>query len=147
MNLILLRQRHDRNPELYPGIVRVVGEFRDQVMIPFPYLEADCRIHGAASGGPIAEMGGRVSGVNCTEWETHPPGPGYGAQIRCLRDAFIDDAVLPGEKGARRVSFDELVRAGFIDIKDYVARTSDEPLSGSLVPLDGVLPTAAHPRN
>jgi hypothetical protein len=117
-------------------------------MVPFPYLEVDCRIHGAASGGPIAQPGARVVGVNCTELTQtldHPPGPGFGAQIRCLRDAFIDDASLSGEN-PRRVTFDELVRSRAIDVTDYVARNSEEPLSGSVVCLDQMPITAAHPK-
>jgi hypothetical protein len=74
------------------------------------------------------------------------PGPGYGTQIRCLRDAFIDDAALPGENGFRRVAFDELVRSRCIDVADYVARNSEEPLSGSLVRLDQVPSTAPRPQ-
>jgi hypothetical protein len=83
-------------PELYSGTVKSTGEFRDRTMVSFPFIEVDCRIHGAASGGPIALQAGRVVAVNCTEMtSTDAPGPGYGAQIRCLNDAFIDDAALP----------------------------------------------------
>jgi hypothetical protein len=67
------------HPELYPGTVLSSGDYRDRVMIPFPYLEVDCRIHGAASGGPICTSGGNVVGVNCTEFPDnidHPPGAG-----------------------------------------------------------------------
>lgn len=134
-------------PELYRGKVLSTGDYRDKTMVPFPYLEVDCRIHGGASGGPIAQPAARVVGINCTEWPNnldHPPGPGTGAQIRCLRDAFIDDASLSGEN-PRRVTFDELVRSRAIDVADYVARNSEEPLSGSLVRLDQVATTAAHP--
>lgn len=41
-------------PKLYPGAVQDVRDFRDRVMMPFPYLQVDFRIHGAASGSPIA---------------------------------------------------------------------------------------------
>jgi hypothetical protein len=134
-------------PELYRGTVTSTGEFRDRIMVPFPYIEIDCRIHGAASGGPIALQAGRVVAVNCTEMtSTDAPGPGYGAQIRCLNDAFIDDAALPGETGVRRVTFDELVRSGAVDVADYVARNPEEPPSGSLVRLDQVHPPAALPK-
>jgi hypothetical protein len=134
-------------PELYRGKVLSTGDYRDKTMVPFPYLEVDFRIHGAASGGPIAQPQAKVVGINCTEWETldDPPGPGFGAQIRCLRDAFIDDASLAGENNPRRVTFDELVRSGAVDVADYVARNPEEPLSGSLVHLDQVGPTAAYP--
>ncbi len=137
------------HPELYAGVVRSTGDFRDRSMIPFPYLEVDCRIHGAASGGPIAQFGSGIVGVNCTELAKtldHAPGPGFGAQIRCLKDAFIDDAALPGETGLRRVTFDELVRAGCIAVADYVARNLNEPLSGSLARLDQMPAKAPHPQ-
>jgi hypothetical protein len=131
-------------PELYRGTVKSTGEFRDRTMVSFPYIEVDCRIHGAASGGPIALQAGRVVAVNCTEMtSTDAPGPGYGAQIRCLNDAFIDGAALPGEIGFRRVTFGELVRSRAVNVADYVARNQEEPLSGSLVRLDQVPPTAA----
>jgi len=135
------------HPELYGGTVLSTGEFRDQIMIPFPYIEVDCRIHGAASGGPMARNGGRVIALNCTEMtSTDAHGPGFGVQIRCLNDAFIDDAALPGEAGFRRVTFDELVRSRAVDVADYVARNPEEPLSGSVVRLDQVRPTAARPK-
>lgn len=136
------------HPELYPGVVLGTGDFRDRAMIPFPYLEVDCRIHGSASGGPIAQNGGRVVGINCTELDKtldHPPGPGFGAQIQCLNGAYIDDAVLPGENGSRRVTFDELVLAGCIGVDGYVSRNRNDPLSGSLIRLNDVPATAAHP--
>jgi hypothetical protein len=137
------------HPELYAGVVRSTGSFRDRSMMPFPYLEVDCRIHGAASGGPIAQVGGGVVGINCPELAKtldHPPGPGFGAQIRCLTDAFIDGAALIGETGLRRVTFDELVRAGCITVADYVARNLNEPLSGSLARLDQMPAQAPHPQ-
>jgi Trypsin-like peptidase domain len=134
-------------PELYPGAIRKAGPHRDAIM-PFPYLEVDCRIHGGASGGPIIANGRNVVGINCRELAEnidHPPGPGFGAQIRCLRDAFIDDAMLLGESIARRVAFDELVRAGCVGVEDYVASDRDQPSSGFLVRLDEIPATAPHP--
>ncbi len=136
-------------PELYPGAVLATGNYRDRVMIPFPYIEVDCRIHGAASGGPIVANAARVVGVNCTEWPInidHPPGPGFGVQIQCLSEAFIGGATLAGEKVPRRVTFDELVRAGSIDISGYVARGPAEPSSGFLVRLDEILALAERPQ-
>jgi Trypsin-like peptidase domain len=135
-------------PELYPGAVREAGPHRDSVIMPFPYLEVDCRIHGGASGGPIIVDGRNVVGINCTELAENiddPPGPGFGTQIRCLKDAFIDDAMLPGESIARRVVFDELIRAGCVGVEDYVASDCDEPFSGFLVRLDEIPATAPHP--
>jgi hypothetical protein len=135
------------HPELYPGTVRAAGDYRDSASMPFPYLEVDCRIHRAASGGPIIANGGNVVGINLSEYENidYLPGPGFGAQIRCLRDAFIDDVALPGESIARRATFDELARAGCVGVKDYVARDRDEPFSGFLVRLDEMPATAPHP--
>lgn len=133
-------------PDAYVGTVQASGDFRDKVVMPFPYLQVDFRIHGAASGGPIFNDDGRVVGVNCTEWPDnidHPVGPGFGAQIRCLKDAFIDD-VVPLEGGCpRRMTFDELVRSGSISVADYLPRDADAPLSGSVLRLD--MPTAAKP--
>jgi Trypsin-like peptidase domain len=133
------------HPELYRGTVLRTGKFRDRSMVPFPYLEVDCRIHGAASGGPIAQVGGRVVGVNCTELAPLDcPPAGWGAQIRCLQDAFIDDASLSGEN-PRRVTFDELVHAGCINVANYVA-SGRPPTSSPPVRLDQVLVTAPRPQ-
>lgn len=133
------------SPNSYMGRIQSSGEFRDRVMVPFPYLEVDFRIHGAASGGPIM-VGRYVVGVNCTEWPQnidHPPGPGFGAQSRCLADAFLDYVVLPGETASRRVTFDELVRAGCINVDGYTAISRNEAPHGVLVELD--MPASAPP--
>lgn len=125
------------SPHAYSGIVLGSGEFRDRVMVPFPYIEVNFRIHGAASGGPIT-CGSYVAGVNCTEWPEnldHPPGPGYGAQSICLIDAFLDNVVLPNESLPRRVTFDELVRAGVLNVENYSPRAADRPIQGRLLDL------------
>jgi hypothetical protein len=124
-------------PHVYSGRVLRSGEFRDRVMMPFPYIEVDCRIHGAASGGPII-CGSYVAGINCTECSDnldHPPGPGFGAQSICLIDAFLDDVVLPSETSPRRVTFDELVRAGVLNVDSYSPRGESRPTKGQLVDL------------
>src|SRR5919198_813423 len=41
-------------PDLYPGPVLEIGEFRDHVLVPYPYMNVGCHIHAAASGGPVA---------------------------------------------------------------------------------------------
>ena len=105
-------------------------------MMPFPYIEVDCRIHGAASGGPII-CGAYVVGVNCTECSDnldHPPGPGFGTQSIGLIDAFLDNIVLPSEEMPRRVSFDELVRAGVLNVDGYLPRPESHA-KGRLVDL------------
>jgi hypothetical protein len=133
-------------PHAYGGRIREAGEFRDRVMAPFPYLQVDFRIHGAASGGPILS-GTHVVGINCTEYPMnidHPPGPGFGVQSRCLADAFLDDVVLPDETAPRRVPFDELVRAGCINVACYTPRNPEQPVRGMLVRLD-MPPTAKPP--
>jgi hypothetical protein len=114
------------------------------VRIPFPYLQVDFRIHGAASGGPILSDS-YVVGINCSEYVNidHPPGPGFGTQSRCLADAFLDHVVLPTENVPRRVTFDELVRAGCINVDNYVSRNPNEPLRGTLIQFD--VPTTAPP--
>ena len=132
-------------PGAYGGHVQGSGDFRDKVMVPYPYLEVDFRIHGAASGGPILS-GSHVVGINCTEWPAnidHRPGPGFGAQSRCLRDAFLDDVVLPGETTPRRVTFEELVCTRCINVEGYRSKDITEPLRGALVRLD--MPVTAPP--
>jgi hypothetical protein len=126
------------SPHAYGGRIQETGNYRDRVMVPYPYLQVDFRIHGAASGGPILS-GPHVVGINCTEWPEnldHPAGPGFGAQSRCLADAFLDYIVLPGETTPRRVTFDELVRAGCINIADYTLNDVDQGLRGRLVQFD-----------
>lgn len=126
------------SPHLYNGHIQETGNFLDRVMVPYPYLQVDFRIHGTASGGPIV-VGGDVVGINCTELSNnidHPPGPGFGALCRCLADAFLDNAVLRGESSPRRVTFDELVRAGWVHVSHYQPRDRDEPLRGTLIRLD-----------
>jgi hypothetical protein len=61
------------------------------------------------------------------------------------KEAFIDDAMLRGDHKPRRVSFDDLVRAGCVDVGGYVARKSDAPRSGKFILLDVVLVSTAHP--
>jgi hypothetical protein len=125
-------------PDAYLGRVRASGDFRDRVMVPFPYLQVDFRIHGAASGGPIV-VGSHVVGINCTEYPEnldHPPGPGFGVQSRCLGKAFVEDVVLPEETAARRVTFDELVGAGCIKVVGHAPRDPNLPTCGSIVKLD-----------
>ena len=133
------------HPDLFPGSILGSGDFRDRTMVPHPFLEFDCRVHGAASGGPLV-VADRVVGTNSTELDKnidHPPGPAYGAQIRCLGSAYIEDAALLGEDGTRRLTFDELVRAGCVDVANYVGR-DNEALSGRIVRPD--LPVnAPHP--
>jgi hypothetical protein len=132
-------------PHAYSGKVLSSGDFRDRVMIPFPYIEVDFRIHGAASGGPILS-GSYAVGVNCTEWPQNsdqPFGPGFGAQSCCLIDAFLDNIILPSETSPRRVTFDELVRSGCINIENYSPPNANRPLRGKLVGLN--MPTSTSP--
>jgi hypothetical protein len=134
-------------PHAYSGRVLSSGDFRDRVMVPFPYIEVDFRIHGAASGGPIIS-GRYVAGINCTEWPQnldHPPGPGFGAQSCCLADAYLDNIILPSESFPRRVSFDELVCAGALNVENYSPRTEKGSPQGQLIDL--TMPASApYPR-
>jgi hypothetical protein len=133
-------------PHAFGGRIEEVGDFRDRVMAPYPYLQISARIHGAASGGPIAS-GAHVIGINCTEYEgnlDHPPGPGFGAQSRCLVDAFLDDIVLPGETIARRVTFHDLVRARCLNVVDHEDLVDTKRPSGRLV-FPHMPPTTAAP--
>jgi Trypsin-like peptidase domain len=136
-------------PELYRGNVLEAADYRDSAMVPFPYLSVDCRIHGAASGGPLVAGAGTVVGINCTELGKtldHPPGPGTAAQVRCLKDAYIDDGMLVGETAARRIGFDELVRANCIRVDNYVVTKRERHGSGVSVRLNEIPVTAPHPR-
>jgi hypothetical protein len=139
-------QRIKFAPNAYSGHVQAVGDFRDAARMPFPYLQMDLRIHGAASGGPIL-TGGHVVGINCSEYTNmdHPPGPAFGTQSHCLGDAFLDDIVLPTESSPRRVTFDELVRAGCINVIGHSPNGNDHPPRGTLVSLIDILPTAPPP--
>lgn len=134
-------------PHAYSGRVLSTGEFRDRVMLPFPYIEVDFRIHGAASGGPII-CGSYIVGINCTELREnldHPPGPGFGVQSRCLADAFLDNVVLPTESSPRRVTFNELVCAGVINVQGHSPPSETAPEKGQLVDLT-MAPTVPLPR-
>jgi hypothetical protein len=73
-----------------------------------------------------------------------PDGPGVVAQIRCLQDSFIDNAVLLGETLERRVTFAELVAAGAVTARQYAANAVP-PQTGHLVRLDAVPITARGP--
>jgi len=124
-------------PHAYGGRIDGFGDTRDALIMPFPYLQVGFRIHGAASGGPILS-GGHVIGINCTELQEnidHPPGPGFGAQSRCVDGAFLDQIVLPGESTPRCVTFDELVRAGCINVANYTLRNPSDQPKGKLVQL------------
>lgn len=127
------------HPDLYEGSLQQFGDFRDLIVMPFPYLQVNFRIHGAASGGPIIGPDGTVIGVNCSEYQ--PDGPGFGAQIRCLQNAFIEDGVLSGETTPRKVTFAELVVAGAVTVHNFT--TSAIPIqSGRVVRFD--VPITAH---
>ncbi len=129
-------------PDLYPGKVQEVGSFRDRVLVPFPYMHVDFRIHHAASGGPVVGAEGVVVGVNCRFMD--PEGPGVAAQIRCLQDAFLDDLVPLGETAPRRIVFGELVSVGWVTAKHYTAGVvPNQP--GRVVRLDAVQPSARGP--
>lgn len=122
----------------YAGQIQDLGEHRDSVVMPFPYLQVDFRMHGATSGGPMISDG-KVIGVNCTEYEPFEAQDqplAFGAQIRCLRDAYLEDVIPLNEETPRRMSFDELVRAGAISVAQYLPRETSEPFSGSITRLD-----------
>ena len=122
-------------PNAYMGHVQASGDFRDSIMMPFPYIQVDCRIHGAASDGPML-AGAIVVGVNCTEYvqdEDHAAGPAFVAQTRCLSDAFLEDFVLPGEDRPRLVTFDEMVRACVVNVAGYVSRDANRSRNGRIV--------------
>ena len=123
--------------DYYAGQLQEAADFRDKVMLPFPYLQVNFRMHGGTSGGPII-ANGRVIGVNCSEYA--PTGQeaalAFGTQIRCLRDAFLDDVIPLGQETTRRMSFDELVRTGSIAMEAYAPRDESQPLRGSIIRMD-----------
>ena len=128
-------------PDLYSGVALEIGDFRDRVLVPYPYMHVSFDIHGAASGGPVV-AGDAVVGVNCRFMK--PGGPGIVAQIRSLQDSFIDDAVLFGESAPRRVYFTELVDAGAVVAHGYVANSVPRQ-EGRIVRLDRILPSIPGP--
>lgn len=123
--------------DYYAGQLQEAADFRDKVMLPFPYLQVNFRMHGGTSGGPII-ANGRVIGVNCSEYA--PTGQeaalAFGTQIRCLRDAFLDDVIPLGQETTRRMSFNELVRTGSIAMEAYAPRDESQPLRGSIIRMD-----------
>lgn len=129
------------HPDLYAGTVQEVGNCRDRVLVPYPYMQVDFRIHKAASGGPVVGTDGTVIGVNCREMD--PAGPGVVAQIRCLQDAYIDYAMIADRCEPRRVTFSELVAAGSVTVNNYAPGTIPEQ-SGRTV-LFGAAITARGP--
>lgn len=128
-------------PDLYRGSVLGIGEFRDSVLVPYPYVYVSSRIHGAASGGPLVS-GNSVVGINCVYLE--PEGPGVAAQVRNLEGSFIDDAVLSGESVSRRIHFPELVAAGAIKVLGYDNNPAANQ-TGHIVRLDTIPPSARGP--
>jgi hypothetical protein len=125
-------------PDAYMGRVQGSGNFRDTVVMPFPFIQVDCRIHGAASGGPLLS-GDRLSDVvaiNCTEYVAdgdNPAGPAFGVQSKCLAEAYLEDLALPGETRPRLVTFDEMVSARIVNIANYQPRDPDRPRQGRVV--------------
>jgi len=125
-------------PDLYAGNILEVGDFRDRVLVPYPYMHVSFCIHEGASGGPVTS-GGVVVGVNCRGIDLDPPG--VVAQIRTLQDSFIDNAVLLEETAERRVTFGELVAAGVVTARHYTPDTVPKQ-PGHLIRLD-VIPISA----
>lgn len=136
------RQTITFRPDVYLGKIQNVDNFRDRVMVPYPYIQSDIHSHGAASGGPIFNSSGTVVGVNCA-W-MKPDGPEFGAQIQCLQDAFIDDTILSGEKIPRRVMFTELASTGVVEVVDF-KKEAIKSQPGRIVRLDAIPITAPGP--
>lgn len=135
------RQSFIFHPDLYNGHIEELHEYRDQKM-PYPCMQVNFRIHGAASGGPVVGEDGSVIGINCTE--LFPDGPGYVAQICCLQDAFIEDATLWENKPPGKVTFRELISAGVVVVRDYAPNT-EKSYPGHVIRLDNVPITAQAP--
>jgi hypothetical protein len=133
-------QTFNCRPDAYGGKVEQVGDFRDRVKMPFPYIQANFVMHGAASGGPVFGDDGGVVGVNSTY--VPPDGPSFIAQIRCLQDAFVERVMLSG--AAPHVTFAELVTAHLIDSPNFIASAIPHQL-GMFIALDDVAITAPPP--
>ncbi len=129
-------------PDLYPGSILEIGQFRDRLLVPFPYMHVGFHIHGAASGGPVLIEGIGVVGVNSRFMD--PDGPGVVAQIRCLQDAFLDDVILLGEDRERTVTFQQLIDARAVTVKHF-AENVVATQNGRLVRLDRVPAVAPGP--
>ena len=137
------RQGIHFRPEVYAGPVLDLGLYHDSVKVSFPFVEVDFRIHGAASGGPIVGPDRCVVAVNSAELV--PVGPAWGAQIRCLQDAFLERCILAGESEPRRVGFAELVSRGVVTAHDFAPGTvPSDP--GYTVRLDTVPIASPGPR-
>lgn len=128
-------------PDMYRGVVLEADDFRDAMLVPYPYLYVNFRIHGAASGGPVFARDG-VAGINTRFLE--PDGPGVVAQIRCLQDSFIDDVITSPGASPRRVTFAEFAALGWVDVADFKPDAVPKH-SGRLVRLDAVAITAEGP--
>lgn len=133
---------HSR-PDAYIGQIQDVKEYRDRLLVPYPYIQVDTRIHGGASGGPVFGPEGSVIGVNCRYFE--PDGPGICAQIRCLQNAYFDDGMLKDDSKPRRIEFHELVSTGVVEAKSF-SRDSVPTQAGVVVRLDRVQITAPRPQ-
>jgi hypothetical protein len=131
------RQQLLFRPDLYSGRIEAVADFRDRVMVPYPYLQVGFRIHGGASGGPVVGAHGAVIGVNCTE--NIPTGPAFAAQMRCLAGAFLEEPPCEDEAASPRISFQELVSSGALNVSGYSDTASNQ--MGHTVKLD--LPVTA----
>lgn len=129
-------------PDAYMGIFEDANDYRDRVKIPFPYLQIGTRIHGGASGGPIFDHTGSVIGVNSTYIE--PTGPGYGVQIRCLQNAFLENGMLIEETVPRRIEFHELVSSGAVEAVNF-SIDAVPTQEGYIVYLDQVRVSAPRP--
>lgn len=134
-------QKFRFRPDVYPGAILEINDFRDPILVPYPFMHVSFSIHGGASGGPVT-TGDAVIGVNCRFMQ--PNGPGVVAQIRNLQDSFIEDAILFGEAVPRRVYFSELVHAGAVVAKGFAANAVPQQ-KGRVVRLDQVFPSAQCP--
>lgn len=128
-------------PDGYAGNVREIGNFRDKVKMPFPFIEADFVMHGAASGGPVFGIDG-VVGVNSTYFP--PDGPSYVTQIRCLQDSLVEGVRMMDGTTSPRLTFAELVAAGLIDSVNFNENAVPRQ-SGTFVGLDEIRITAQAP--
>jgi hypothetical protein len=135
-------QTFNCRPNAYGGKVEEIGDFRDKVKMPFPFIQANFVMHGGASGGPVFGPDGGVVGVNSTYFPPH--GPGFITQIRCLQDSFVERVKTPDGTSVSHVTFAELVAAGLIDSVDFNGNALPHQ-SGTFIRLDEIEITAPAP--
>jgi hypothetical protein len=93
-------------------VIEYLPHGRDNVMLPGPCYRTTMDIFHGASGGPAMNSEAKVFGINSTGYEGVQES--YVSAIQSIGGLRIDEAMLPGDSGARSVTTNELVERGFI---------------------------------